>query len=178
MPKLAAVIVSIVVAGVSPVAGADFQHMPVGCKWHVKYSDGSDWASEFLGKKAGKFVVETHDTTPPKALISTTEFDDSGRMTKRVWATGKWEAFKPFSCFEVMGACRYTYSNADGAKQVIDSKIVKQGDSYVSMATPKGGSRYPDETITFGPFGMLKSTKSENYSTKITKFENCGQPTS
>lgn len=99
-------------------------------------------------------------------------------MTQRTWATGKWETFKPFSCFEAVGSCSWTYDNTDGSRQVIDSKVVRPGESHLSRAAPEGGSRYLDETITFGPFGMLNSTKSENYSTKITKFENCGQPTS
>ncbi len=161
-------------AAVLAETGVDFRNMPVGCKWHVEYSSGEHWVSEFVGKKGSKYLVKTSEAGNPGAFVRNTEYAANGFMTRRIWANGKWEAFKPFSCFEVEGTCRYVFSNADGAKQSIDSVVVKKGDSYVSKAKPSDGAAYPDERFKLGPFQVMIMSKSSRYWTKVTKFEGCG----
>jgi hypothetical protein len=37
-----------------------------------------------------------------------------------------------------------------------------------------GGEAYPVEQFTIGPFGLMTSSRSANFATRIIKFQGCG----
>ena len=165
-------------ATVAPAAadktGVDFQTMPKGCRWHTDYSGGEHFVSEFLGKKRGKYVVETREGGADRRLINRTEYNASGQMVARIWSDGARETFTPFSCYTVPGACSYEHRRPDGSTVVIDSKVAKKGKGYSSKAAARNEAPYPDETFQLGPFRLLAVTRSPQYWSKIVKFEGCG----
>jgi hypothetical protein len=155
------------------LSGVDFDHMPVGCSWATKYSNGNFWRETYKGRKGGVFVTETVDAKTGK-FVNRKKFDAAGRMIERVWESKKWERFSPYSCFDVPGSCEYTFTNADGAKQSIVNSAKKSGKGYTVKARSKGGEKYPDERFELGPFGLIVSNRSSNYSTATGAFKGCG----
>lgn len=147
--------------------------MPKGCRWYTDYSSGEHFVSEFLGKKRGKYVVETREVGDNTALINRTEYNASGQMVARAWADGARETFTPFSCYSVPGACSCEHRRPDGTTVVIDSEVTKKGKGFSSKAAARGEAPYPDETFQLGPFRLLVVTRSPQYWSKIVRFEDC-----
>ncbi|MCA0272046.1 MAG: hypothetical protein LCH69_08270 [Proteobacteria bacterium] len=172
--------IALVAAFYAPAAlaqgGIDFAAMPKGCNWLTKLSDRPDQRETFLGKVKGKYRVKIVDARNG-AAISTIDYNAEGLMVRRTWADGRWERFEPYSCFTVPGKCSYTYRNGAGDRVKIDSEVRPAGEGFTSAARPRGGAAYPVEKFTLGPFGLMTSSASANYSTKITGFTGCG-PTS
>ena len=156
--------------------GIDFVTIPKGCNWHMSFSDRPDQRATFVGKVKGKYRVRNVDARSG-AAVNTIDYNAEGLMVRRNWADGRWERFEPFSCFTVPGKCSYTYGNGAGDKFKIDSEVRSAGKGFTSSARPRGGSAYPVEEFTVGPFGMATSTRSANSSSRITGFKDCG-PTS
>lgn len=167
---LAAIMIS---APIAASADVDFESMPIGCSWSVKYSDGKTLVETFKGKKSGKYITETADKRSPDKLVSRTTFDKKGRMIRKDWAVGKWETFKPFSCFSTLGMCSYSYTNGDGNDFIIDNTVTKQGKGFKVVAGPRGGTPYSDDYYQLGRFNLQVMHKNDNYSDKLIGFSNC-----
>lgn len=155
-------------------AAIDFASMPVGCSWTVQYSNGNTWRETFKGRKGGRYVTQTVDLKRKNALVNTKKFDVAGNLVERVWGDGKWERFSPFSCFDTVGSCTYTFTNADGARSRIVNETRAAGKGFAVRARVKGGEAFPDETFQLGPFGLMVTNKSSNYSASIVSFKKCG----
>jgi hypothetical protein len=153
--------------------GVDFAAMPEGCSWQTMMSDGSVRTETFVGKVKGKYRVKIVDARSG-AAVSHIDYNAEGLMVRRNWADGRRERFEPFSCFTVPGTCSYTYLNGAGEQFKIDSEVKRGANGFTSAARPRGGSVYPVEQFTLGAFGLVTSTRSANYSTRITKFSGCG----
>lgn len=157
------------------VAQIDFAHMPVGCSWTTRYSDGQVLTETFLGMKSGTYRTKATLAGNTRKLVRQSRFDKMGRLVRKDWANGKWEEFSPFSCFDTLGSCHYRYANADGIKQKINSKTTRKGKGFRVVAGPEGGPNYPDEYFEFGPFGLMTKNRTSNYSAKMIKLEGCGE---
>ena len=157
----------------SATAGTDFQSMPVGCSWTTAYSNGAVWVETYLGTKGGAYVTETRDGSAKGPLVARKQFNANGLMIKRTWSNGKWERFDPYSCFGEPGSCRYTHTNADGDRSILLNETTKSGQSYKVAGRVEGGDRFPDEYFTLGPFNLMVTNKSTNYSARVTEFSNC-----
>ena len=153
--------------------GIDFGAMPVGCTWTTRYSNGNVWVQTFKGRKGGAYVTEVRDGSAKGPLVSRFRFNDQGRMTERVWADGKWERFSPYSCFGELGACRYIYTNGDGARMVMLNTTTKSGQGYRVKGRVEGGDSYPTEYFTLGPFNLAVTNKASNYWAETGTFQNC-----
>lgn len=153
--------------------GTDFAAMPKGCRWQVRISDGSVRNETFVGKVKGKYRVKVVDAKTGKAL-SQVDYNADGLMVRRNWADGRWEQFEPFSCFTVPGKCSYTYSNGAGERVTIDSEVKASAGGFISAARPRGGRAYPAESFSLGAFGLMTSSRSPKYWTKVTRFVGCG----
>lgn len=156
------------------LAGTDFASMPVGCSWTTKYSDGSVVTETFLGKRGGKYKTEVTADDDPDALIRKVTYDAKGRLLRKDWAGGKWEAFSPYSCFAEAGTCTYRYTNSGGADQKIASTTVAKGKGFSVRAGAVGEKAYPDEYFELGTFGLMTRNKASNYSARMTKMQGCG----
>lgn len=159
-------------------AGTDFAHMPVGCSWTTEYSNGNVWRTTFKGRKDGYYLTRTVEAARKSVVVNTMLFDAAGNLVARDWGQGKWERFEPYSCFDVIGSCTYTYSNADGVRNVILNKTRKSADGYTVKARIKGGAAFPDERIEIGPFGLVVKSRASNYSAEIVSFQGCGDEAS
>lgn len=157
----------------SAQGGIDFAAMPKGCSWQTKLSDAPLQTQTFVGRVKGKYRIQTADAASGEP-INYTEYNKKGLMTARIWFDGRWERFEPFSCFTVPGNCSYTYKNGNGDHFTIDSTVTVKSEGYTSAAQPRGGSPYPTERFSLGPFGLMTVSRSENYSSKIVRFTNCG----
>lgn len=165
---------SVFASGACAEGAIDFAAMPKGCSWQTKFSDGAVQKETFVGKVRGKYRVKAVDAQSG-AAINTVDYDANGLMVRRTWADGRWERFDPFSCFTVPGPCTYVYRNGAGDNITINSKVSRTtAKSFISAASPSGGPAYPTERFTLGPFGLMTSSKSANYATKIVKFIGCG----
>ena len=153
--------------------GIDFARMPKGCSWQTKLSDGTVQTQTYVGKVKGKHRVETVNAKTG-AAINRIDYSADGLMVRRRWSDGRWERFEPFSCFTVTGKCSYTYSNGAGTRTVIDSEVTAKAGKFISAAKPRGGEAYPVEQFTIGPFGLMTSSRSDNFETRIIKFQGCG----
>lgn len=156
------------------LAETDFDSMPVGCSWTVKYSDGQVLTETYLGKVSGKHKTRVTLADDPAFVVRHSFFDVEGRMVRKEWAGGKWEKFTPYSCFDVKGSCTYRYTNADGADQKIASETVAKGKGFKVKAGPVDGEDYPDEYFETGEFGLMTKNKSSNYSARMISMTNCG----
>lgn len=159
--------------GQPATAGTNFQSMPVGCSWTTEYSNGNVWVETFIGIKDGAYVTQTRDGSAKGPFVAQKHFNAAGLMTKRIWANGKWEGFAPSSCFGEPGSCRYTFTNADGARSVMLNETTRSGKTYKVAGRVKGGARFPDEYFTLGPFNLMLTNKSPTSSARLTKFANC-----
>ena len=158
--------------------GVRFDVMPVGCLIHSQYGDGTEWIEAFVGKKGQRYVTKTY-LGPAKAgklnnLISTITYDANGFMIKRLWSTGKWESFEPYSCFSKPGACSYTYRNADGSNEKYIGKVVKKGKRVVSSGGFEGSPPFADTVFDMGPFNNIDRFREGGTTYKVTSYENCG----
>lgn len=171
--QLAGLAFGFMLAASPVVADIEFAAMPVGCSWTVKYSDGQINTETYLGVKSGKHKTRVTQQNSPEILVRHVLYDMKGRMVRKEWADGKWEKFSPFSCFDIQGACTYTYSNADGVKQNISSETRASGNGFKVSAGPVGGTPYPDEYFELGNFGLITRNKSSNYSARIVSFKDC-----
>jgi hypothetical protein len=154
-------------------AEIDFAHMPVGCSWTTRYSDGQVLTETFVGKKSGTYHTKVTKSGEPQNLVRQSYYDKKGRLVRKVWANGKWEKFAPFSCFDSVGSCTYKYSNADGVSQQIHSETTRKGKVFVVAAGPEDGKPYPDEYFELGAFGLMAKNSASNYSAKLIKLEGC-----
>lgn len=170
---IALAVVPLLASGVEAEGGIDFATMPKGCSWQTKFSDGTVQEQTFVGKAKGKYRVEAVEAASG-AAINRVDYDAQGLMVRRTWADGRWERFEPFSCFTVPGRCTYTYSNGAGERIKIDSEVKAAAGGFTSAARPRGGAAYPTERFTLGPYGLMTSSKSANYATKIIRFMGCG----
>jgi hypothetical protein len=154
--------------------GIDFAAMPVGCAWHLEYSDGNRWVARFLGEREGLYVVETTEDRRGRRLVQTSDYDRRGHLVRRVWANGKWELFEPRSCFAVGGRCTNVYRNADGANVRQHSQVSRRGDTLTVAAGEVGGPDYATDTVVLGPFGVATESRNANFWSRVTAFETCG----
>ncbi|MFC3182714.1 hypothetical protein [Cypionkella sinensis] len=166
----------VICAAIPAQAGIDFAHMPVGCSWSMKYSDGRTLIETYVGKKSGSYRTEVADKRAPDKVISRTYFDKKGRMVRNDWAGGKWETFNPYSCFGIAGTCSSTYQNGDGAKFIIDNTTSAAGNGFKVVAAPRGGAPYPDDYFELGQFNIQTLSKNRNFSMKLVAFNNCDEP--
>ena len=153
-------------------AQIDFDAMPKGCSWTVRYSNGQVLTETYLGRKGGKHRTQV---TEGKTLVRKTTYDAEGRMIRKDWADANWETFSPYSCFDVAGSCTYRYRNSSGADQKIASKTVAKGKGFTVKAGPVGGQPYPDEYFETGSFGLMVKNKASNYSARLVEMTNCGE---
>lgn len=171
--SLLLVALGVVANGANAEGGIDFAAMPKGCSWQTKLSNAPLQTQTFVGRVKGKYRIETTNANSGEA-VNYTEYNKKGLMTARIWADGRWERFEPFSCFTVPGNCSYTYKNGNGDHLTIDSTVTANSKGYTSAAQPREGSPYPTESFSLGPFGLMTTSRSENYSSKIVRFTNCG----
>ena len=171
----AAALFCLLASSVWAQSGIEFEKMPVGCRWLRELSNGGHWIEEYVGKKGASYIIRATNADRPGELVSTTEFNVDGHRTKLTWANGSWSKFQPFSCFALVGKCTYLFTNSDGAKQTIDSVVKLRGDILTTTSKARNGDApFPEEKTKLGPFQIWISNNSSNYSTKVTKFENCG----
>jgi YD repeat-containing protein len=151
--------------------GIRFDVMPVGCEIHVKYGNGEVRVETYAGKKGKTFLTRSFSAGKQ---VSTTTYDAKGRMIRKDWAGGKWETFRPFSCFSIPGECRYKYRNGDGADKEYVGKVVKRGKGYVSSGGFKREPPFNDTVLTLGPFNNSASFREGDTTFKVIEYRNCG----
>ena len=151
--------------------GLRFDIMPVGCEIHGRYGSGEVRVEIYEGRKG-----KTHITRSFSAgqQVSKTSYDAKGRMVRKDWAGGKWETFKPFSCFGIPGDCRYGYRNGDGADKTFVGKVTRRGRTLVSSGGFEGEAPFSDTTFTLGPFNETTAFREGDTSFKVVKYRNCG----
>lgn len=154
-------------------AQIDFAAMPVGCSWTMQYSNGNTWRETFLGKQGKAYVTELREGSDRGSLVARKRFDAKGRMIERTWANGKWERFKPYSCYGAPGVCEYTYSNADGLRQTIVNKTTSKGNGFIVRAQAKGSAPFPDETYRTGQFGVMIANRGGDFTSQVVSFHRC-----
>lgn len=155
------------------VAQIDFASMPIGCGWTTQYSNGNSWRETFQGKEGKAYVTEVREGSDRGSLVARKRFDAKGRMIERTWANGKWERFKPYSCYDVPGLCEYTYSNADGLRQTIVNRTTAKGKGFIVRAQTKGSAPFPDETYHSGQFGVMIANRGGDFTSKVVSFHRC-----
>ena len=174
MRRLTILAVTAIVAFATPAAARmDFAAMPVGCGWTTEYSNGNTWRETFVGKQGKAYVTEVREGSDTGALVARKRFDAKGRMIERTWANGKWERFKPFSCYGEPGVCEYTYSNADGLRQTIVNKTVSKSKGFIVRAQAKGSAPFPDETYRTGQFGVMIANRGGDFTSHVVSFHRC-----
>lgn len=151
-----------------------FDQMPAGCNWVTHYSNGNVWRDTFTGKQGRFYIVETTDAKNGAKHVKQTRYDLEGRMVYRDWGGGKWEKFKPFSCYDEMGTCTYRFSNADGANLKIVNTKTKSGEGYLIRAGVPGGETFNDDHVFYGPFNLSVRQWSKNFSDTTGDFRQCG----
>lgn len=183
--KLSAAIVSTFLSSTVTVLGADlgidFHQMPVGCQWHLEWSDGKHWIETYLGIKGQFHVIETVQESNPDILVRKSFYTDDGHIVRSDFANGSWQKLAPHSCFTVLGDCEYRFSMDDGTKWQIKSSVKKLGKGkYRSDSFVVGGNskQHWEEDFTLGPYNLLMSNKAGGEYTKITKIESCTQANS
>jgi hypothetical protein len=167
------VLLSFPAAAQEAPAGIRFDLMPKGCRMHGSYSDGTRTVDVYVGRKGGSHAVQTHGTD---GLVRTTTYNAEGLMTRKDWAGGAWETFKPFSCFAVVGDCTYEYRNGDGARKIYAGKVVRKGGKLVSSGGFTGEAPFNPTTLTLGPFNDTAAFREGSTSFRVTRYENCGNP--
>jgi hypothetical protein len=175
MKMLKKIICAVVLMSSSAEAeiGIEFSKMPAGCSWFIKYSNGNHWMETFIGKKKGLYVVETVNADQPNKKVKTTNFDSEGLMVYRNWPGQGWERFTPYSCFGVSSNCAHDFINADGQSLRIENQTVQRGKTFLVKSGVVGGEKYPDEKFVLGPYHLMVSNSSTNYSARIESFVNC-----
>lgn len=170
-----AAIAAILTAGSSTAqetpAGIRFDLMPKGCRIHGVYGDGTAIIDVYAGRKGKSHIVQTYGAG---GLVRTTTFNAEGLMTRKDWATGQWETFRPFSCFAVPGDCTYEYRNVDGARKTYTGKVVRKGNRLVSTGGFTGEPPFNPTTLTLGAFNVTASFREGDTSFRVTRYENCG----
>lgn len=165
-------------AALADLPGVNFDRMPVGCLIYNRYDNGNQWVEYYAGKSGTNHIIRTYERPEhagQKAQeVSTITYDANGFMVKRVWATGKWERFTPFSCFSRPGDCTYTYRNADGLVETFKGKVRKSGKSLVSSGGFVGQAPFNDSTLRLGPFGNIESYTEGSTQFKVVKYADCG----
>ncbi len=155
--------------------GIDFASMPLGCSWVTQYSNGNVWRETYFAKEPNAYITSIREEQN-KNPVSQIRFSLDGHMTQRNWANGQWETFAPFSCFNQVGSCRSRFRNSDGDDFTILNRTQVSGDTYSVTARVQNGDTFPPEGYRIGPFGMSIQNWSTNYSSQVTKFENCALP--
>ena len=156
-----------------------FWEMRKGCSWTTEFSNGNTWESSYVGRRGGNYVVTTREKFGNKSLVNTTEYNDRGLMTRRVWNGNKWETFEPFSCFGVIGECTSTYRNADGVVSRNSSRTTKIGEKTYRVETNSDqAGNFETDTVERTHFGLALSSKNKNFWAKLTELRNCNVPLS
>ena len=163
-----------VAAAAEPLAGIRFDLIPVGCRIHGVYSDGSVSIDEYIGKRAGRHVVKTFGGVGGRALLRTTQFNPQGWMVKKVWAAGQWETFAPYSCFSQPGKCTYRYANSDGAQETYQGEVRPKGGDLVSSGGYAGQPAFSPTRLQLDAWNITKSYREGSTSYRLTKYQNCG----
>jgi hypothetical protein len=158
----------------SSETGIEFSEMPVGCKWHLEYSDGWRAVSEFVGQEADFYVVETRSWDSEGSIAFRSEFDDKGLLVNRFKSDGYWEKFEPSACPATEYRCTHRYRASDGSDFYIENVTKKKGAIYVVQSSVVGGGSYDDEQFQLGPFGIKVDVRSLSSRIQVVKFENCG----
>ena len=166
---------------VLPVSAGEirFWEMPKGCSWTTEYSDGNIWVSTYKGKRSGRYIVTTKNSSAGNEQINTTEYNERGLMTRRVWSGNKWESFEPHTCFGVTGNCSNTYRNADGVIAKTTSKTTRiDSTTYRVRAKSEQSASYATDTVKTTYFGLTRSSRNANFSSKLVELRNCNVPVS
>ena len=165
-------------AALADLPGVDFDRMPIGCLIYNRYGDGTQWVEYYAGKSGANHIVRTYarpEQAGQKAQeISIITYDADGFMVKRVWASGKWEIFEPFSCFSRPGDSIYTYRNADGMAKTYKGTVRASGKSLISSGGFVGDDPFNDTTLRLGPFGNIASFSEGATRFKVVKYAGCG----
>jgi hypothetical protein len=135
-------------------------------------------ARNLSGQKGQSPCTEVREGTDKGSLVARKSFDAKGRMIERTWANGKWERFKPFSCYGEPGQCEYTYSNVDGLRQTVFSKTTSSGKSFKVRAQVQGEAPFPDETFRTGQFGVMIANVGGDFTSRVVSFHRCDADTS
>jgi hypothetical protein len=158
----------------SSLPGTSFDLMPKGCRIHGVYSDGKQVIDEYTGLRKGAHIVRTFGGPKGRTLIRTTTYNAEGFMVRKDWAGGEWETFTPFSCFDRVGKCTYTYRNGDGANQIYRGTVSRKKDRIVSRGGFEGEPPFVPSVITPGPFNFGAAFTEGDTSFRVTRYENCG----
>jgi hypothetical protein len=165
--------VSAQIAWPGPSQGILFDKMPVGCKIRGVYSSGEKIVEEYNGLSGGLHVMTTHEDRPGRKLIRTTFYNSDGWMVQKRWATGQWETFTPYSCFQQVGTCKYVLKNIDGVRKTFKGKVTASGSDLVSSGGFVGEAPFPDTRVRLGPFNVQTFFDDGSLSYKATKFVGC-----
>lgn len=164
------VLLFVATQAMADVPGIRFDEMPVGCKIHGRYSSGEVVVDAYVGKSGSKHIVKTYGK---EGLIRTSTYSRDGLLLRKDWVDGAWETFKPASCYNVPGPCRYTYRNGDGAVSDYQGRNTARGDSVVNEGGFKGQAAFGPIVSTIGRFGVQSAFKDGSFTYKVTRYEDC-----
>ena len=168
--RLAASLALIATQAIADAPGIRFDEMPVGCKIHGRYSNGDVTVHQYVGPSGQKHIVKTYGGD---GLIRTSTYSKDGLLLRKNWAGGKWETFKPASCFNVPGPCSYTYRNGDGAVLEYVGINTRRGDEIVNEGGFAGEAPFDPVVTTIGRFNAQSSFSDGTTSFKVTRYEDC-----
>jgi hypothetical protein len=150
--------------------GIRFDEMPPGCKIHGRYSDGQVTVDHYVGQVGNQHIVKSYGKD---GLIRTSTFSKNGLLLRKDWAGGEWETFKPFSCVNVPGPCRYTYRNGDGAVLEYRGENTRRGSQVVNEGGFVGEHPFNPVVATIGRFNAQSAFSEGNLSFRVTRYEDC-----
>jgi hypothetical protein len=168
--RLAVLIALIATQTLAEPQGIRFDEMPPGCKIHGRFSNGEVTVDQYVGQAGNKHIVKTYGKD---GLIRTSTYSKNGLLLRKDWAGGEWETFKPFSCVNVPGPCRYTYRNGDGAVLEYRGENTRRGDQVVNEGGFVGDPPFNPVVSTIGRFNAQTAFSEGNLSFKVTKYEDC-----
>lgn len=171
---LGAIVLASPLRAESTMPGIRFDLMPVGCRIHGVFADGSRIIEEYAGKRGTTHVVRGYRGPGGRKLVRTTTYDAEGYMIRKDWPDGRWETFTPFSCFTRPGDCAFTFRNDDGKVEIAEGTVTRRGDQIISRGGPKGKPQTSRTVTTLGPFGVIATTRSRDLDFRVTGYESCG----
>ena len=164
-------------SGALAQTGIDFPAMRQGCQWTIQFPDGRKWTDTYSGRTTFGYEIVTTVYGKPKQIVKATYFNAEGMMTRRRFPNGSWQAFTPYSCYDVGRTCQFTYTNAAGKTERTVAQTVKQGSDYtISYSTlgQVGVDPKRVETVRFGPYGIEVSANGYATHFQVSGFQNCG----
>jgi hypothetical protein len=156
--------------------GIRFDQIPVGCRIYGQYSTGEKTVGEYVGKSGGFHRIVTREDNASRRPVRTTLFNDDGWMVRKEWATGQWEAFEPFSCFERPGSCSYAYTNIDGERKKFKGRVTKWGKDLVSSGGFAGEAPFKPTRLRLDALGITVVSAEGGTKFRVTRRENCEMP--